>query len=51
MGVDVTIAEYMPNIVLEDVNISKQLGRTFKKSGINIMTNSSVESVDTSKWM
>ena len=49
MGVDVTIVEYMPNIVpLEDADISKQLGRTFKKSGINIMTNSSVESVDTS---
>ncbi len=49
MGVDVTIIEYMPNIVpLEDVDVSKQLGRTFKKAGINVMTNSSVESVDTS---
>ena len=48
MGVDVTIVEYMPNIVpLEDTDISKQLGRSFKKAGINIMTNSSVESVDT----
>ena len=49
MGVDVTIVEYMPNIVpLEDIDVSKQLGRTFKKAGINVMTNSSVESVDTS---
>ena len=49
MGVDVTIVEYMPHIVpLEDADISKQLGRIFKKAGINVMTNSSVESVDTS---
>ena len=48
MGVDVTVVEYMSNIVpLEDVDISKQLQRSFKKSGIKIMTNSSVESVDT----
>tara|TARA_B100000900_G_scaffold93664_1_gene76902 strand:- start:2191 stop:3576 length:1386 start_codon:yes stop_codon:yes gene_type:complete len=48
MGVDVTIVEYLPNIVpLEDKDISKQLQRTFKKSGINILTNSSVEKVDT----
>ena len=49
MGVDVTIVEFMDNIVpIEDKDISKQLQRSFKKSGINIMTNSSVESVDTS---
>ena len=48
MGVDVTIVEYLPNIVpLEDKDISKQLQRTFKKSGINILTKSSVEKVDT----
>lgn len=48
MGVDVTVVEYMPNIVpIEDVDVSKQLQRSFKKSGIKIMTNSSVESVDT----
>ena len=47
MGVDVTVVEYMPNIVpVEDVDISKQLQRSFKKSGIKVMTNSSVESVD-----
>jgi len=49
MGVEVTIVEYMDNIVpVEDIDISKQLQRSFKKSGINIMTKSSVESVDTS---
>ena len=49
LGVDVTIVEYMPNIVpIEDEEISKQLERTFKKSGMKIMINASVESVDTS---
>ncbi|MBG39758.1 MAG: dihydrolipoyl dehydrogenase [Flavobacteriales bacterium] len=47
MGTDVTIVEYMPNIVPnEDKDISKQLFKSFKKSGINILTNSSVEKVD-----
>lgn len=49
MGVEVTVVEYMPHIVpVEDEDISKQLSRSFKKMGINVMTNSSVESVDTS---
>jgi dihydrolipoamide dehydrogenase len=49
MGTKVTIVEYMPNIVhVEDEDISKQLEKSFKKSGINILTNASVESVDTS---
>ena len=49
MGVDVTVVEYMPNIVpVEDEDVSKQLARSFKKSGIKVMTNSSVESIDTS---
>lgn len=48
MGVDVTIVEYMPNIVpVEDEEVSKQLERSFKKQGMKIMTGSSVESVDT----
>jgi dihydrolipoamide dehydrogenase len=48
MGVDVTIVEFLPNIVpLEDEDVSKQLERSFKKLGIKVMTNSSVESVDT----
>lgn len=48
MGVDVTIVEFLPNIVpLEDEDVSKQLERSFKKIGITVMTNSSVETVDT----
>lgn len=49
MGTEVTVVEYMPNIVpVEDEDISKQLERTFKKSGIKVMTNSEVTGVDTS---
>lgn len=49
IGTEVTIVEYMPNIVpVEDVEVSKQLERSFKKAGIKIMTDSSVEGVDTS---
>ncbi|MBK9636639.1 MAG: dihydrolipoyl dehydrogenase [Bacteroidetes bacterium] len=49
MGTKVTIVEFMANIVpVEDEDVSKQLARSFKKSGISIMTESSVESVDTS---
>jgi len=49
MGTEVTIVEYMPNIVpVEDEDISKQFERSLKKEGINIMTNASVERVDTS---
>ena len=46
---DRTIVEYLPNIVpVEDKDISKELEKSFKKSGINIMTSSEVLSVDTS---
>lgn len=49
IGTEVTIVEYLPNIVpVEDTDVSKQLEKTFKKSGIKVMTGSSVESVDTS---
>ncbi|HLN94120.1 MAG TPA: dihydrolipoyl dehydrogenase [Flavobacterium sp.] len=49
MGTQVTIVEYLPNIVpLEDEDISKQFERSLKKAGITIMTNASVEKVDTS---
>lgn len=48
LGTKVTIVEYMPNIVpVEDEEVSKQLERSFKKTGITIMTEASVESVDT----
>lgn len=49
MGTEVTLVEFLPNIVpLEDEEVSKQLERSFKKAGIKVMTGSSVESVDTS---
>ena len=49
IGTDVTVVEFLPNIVPnEDVDVSKALEKSFKKQGIKIMTNSSVESVDTS---
>jgi dihydrolipoamide dehydrogenase len=49
LGTDVTIVEFLGNIAnVEDEEVSKQLEKSFKKSGIKILTNSSVESVDTS---
>ena len=49
MGTDVTIVEFQSNLVpVEDIDISKQFEKSFKKSGIKVMTNSAVESVDTS---
>jgi len=48
-GTKVTVVEFLDNVVpLEDEEVSKQLGRILKKQGINIMTSSTVESVDTS---
>ena len=48
MGTDVTLVEFQPNIVpVEDIDVSKQFERSFKKAGIKVMTNSSVEKVDT----
>ncbi|TRX16210.1 dihydrolipoyl dehydrogenase [Flavobacterium franklandianum] len=49
MGTEVTIVEFMPNVVpVEDEDISKQMEKSLKKSGINVMVNSSVERIDTS---
>ncbi len=49
IGTKVTVVEYLPNIVpVEDEEVSKQLEKSFKKAGIAVMTNASVESVDTS---
>jgi len=49
MGTEVTVVEFMPKIVpVEDDDVSKQLERSFKKSGIKIMTSAEVTSVDTS---
>lgn len=49
IGTEVTIVEYAPTIVpIEDKDVSKELTKSFKKSGVKVMTDSSVESVDTS---
>lgn len=48
MGTKVTIVEFMPRIVpVEDEDVSKELEKQYKKQGIEILTNSSVEAVDT----
>ncbi len=46
MGTQVTLVEFMPNIVpVEDEEVSKQLERSFKKTGMKVLTSSTVESV------
>ena len=50
IGTNVNIVEYMPNIVpLEDEDVSKELAKSFKKKGINILTSSEVISVKKTK--
>lgn len=49
LGTKVTLVEFLPNIVpIEDEEISKALERSFKKAGIDVLTSSTVESVNTS---
>ncbi len=49
LGVNVTLVEFLPNIIpLEDTEVSKTLARSFKKAKMKVMVDSSVESVDTS---
>ena len=48
IGTKVTLIEYLPNILpLEDIDVSKQLEKSFKKAGIDIMTNTEVKDVKT----
>jgi dihydrolipoamide dehydrogenase len=50
MGTEVKLVEFMPTILpIEDEDVSKQVGRSFKKAGIKVMVKSAVESVDTSE--
>ena len=50
LGTNVTLVEFLPRVVPnEDEEVSKQLERSFKKLKMKVMTDSSVESVDTSK--
>ncbi len=49
IGTKVTVVEFLPRIVpVEDEDISKELEKVYKKKGIEVMTGSSVESVDVS---
>ncbi len=49
LGTKVTIVEFMPRIVpVEDEDISKELEKIYKKKGIEVMTNASVEAVEAS---
>lgn len=49
IGTKVTIVEFMPRIVpVEDEDVSKELEKQYKKKGIEIMTNASVEKVEAS---
>ncbi len=49
LGTQVTVVEFLDNIVpLEDEEVSKTLLRSLKKQGLNILTSSTVESVDSS---
>lgn len=46
IGTQVTLVEFLPNLVpLEDEEVSKQLERSFRKAGINMLIGSVVESV------
>jgi len=46
IGTEVTLVEFLPNIVpLEDEDVSKQLAKSFAKTGMKVMVNSSVEQV------
>jgi len=48
IGVKVTLIEFLPTIIpLEDEEVAKQLGRSFKKAGVKVMVSSAVKSVNT----
>ena len=50
IGTEVTLVEFLPRVVPnEDEEVSKQLERSFKKLKMKIMTDSTVESVDSTK--
>ncbi|MEL6922734.1 MAG: dihydrolipoyl dehydrogenase, partial [Bacteroidota bacterium] len=49
IGTEVTIVEFMEQglVPREDPDVSKELGKVYKKAGIKVLANTSVESVDT----
>ncbi len=50
IGTEVTIVEFLEQGLLprEDHEVSKELGKVFKKAGVNVLGNTAVQSVDTS---
>ena len=50
LGTEVTIVEFLEQglVPREDKDVSKELARSFKKAGIKVMANTSVEKVETS---
>src|SRR6185312_5327107 len=45
-GVDVTIVEYLDRLLpLEDAEVSKELGKRYKKLGVTVRTSTKVESI------
>ncbi|MBK8404007.1 MAG: dihydrolipoyl dehydrogenase [Saprospiraceae bacterium] len=51
LGTDVTIVEFMEQglVPREDADISKELGKIFKKKGIQVLANTSVEKIEKNK--
>lgn len=49
IGTEVTIVEFMEQGLLprEDADVSKEMNKIYKKKGLNVLGNTSVESVDT----
>lgn len=49
IGTEVTVVEFLEQGLLprEDKDVSKELGKVFKKSGVNVLGNTAVEKVDT----
>lgn len=49
IGTEVTVVEFLEQglVPREDADVSKELAKVFKKSGIKVMANTSVEKVDT----
>jgi len=48
IGTKVTLVEFMPRLTpIEDEEVSKELERQFKKSGIEVLTGTTADSVDT----
>ena len=49
LGTKVTVIEFMPRVLpVEDEEVSKMMEKIYKKNGVEIMTESAVENVDTS---